>query len=167
MDAVRQKVDAVVSAGLCGAVVPDLRVGDIVVATEVNGQPADLLRCGGTYRLAKVASADRVIGSAAERRQVAAGGVQAVDMESAAVLEQARRLGVPFYCVRVVSDKAGEDWTLDLNAARGEDGAFRLGRILRQAAARPARVVPELLRLRRNSALAARRLGDFFAECNF
>jgi adenosylhomocysteine nucleosidase len=167
MNSVRQRVDAVVSAGLCGAVDPDLRVGDIVVATEVNGHPVTLPRSGRKYHPAKVASADRVIGTAAERREIGAAGVQAVDMESAAVLEEARRRGVPFYCVRAVSDEAMEDWTLDLNAARGESGAFRIGRILRQAVARPGKVLPELVRLRRNSVLAARRLGDFFADCDF
>jgi uridine phosphorylase len=167
MNAVRQQLDAVVSAGLCGAVAPDLRVGDIVVATEVNGEPVALPRCGRKYYPAKVASSDRVVGSAAERREISGRGIHAVDMESAAVLEEARRRGVPFYCVRAVSDEAMEDWTLDLNAARGEDGAFRIGRILSQAAVRPATVLPELVRLRRNSVLAARRLGEFFADCDF
>jgi adenosylhomocysteine nucleosidase len=167
MNAVADRVDAVVSAGLCGAVDPELRVGDIVVATEVNGSPVATPRCRGNYRLGRFASADRVAGTAAERRALAAGGVRAVDMESAVILDRAKSLGVPFYCVRAVSDEAGEDWVLDLNAARGQDGAFRLRRILLQAARRPAAVVPELLRLRRNAAIATRRLGEFLADCEF
>jgi nucleoside phosphorylase len=167
MDTVSGRVDAVVSSGLCGAVSPDLRVGDIVVAAEVNGAPVGTPRCRGEYRLGRVASADRVVGTAAERRELAAHGVHAVDMESAVVLDRARALGVPFYCVRAVSDEAAEDWVLDLNAARSPGGAFRIGPVLMQAVRRPAAVVPELLRLRRNAAIAARRLGEFLANCEF
>jgi adenosylhomocysteine nucleosidase len=167
MDAVRGRVDAVVSAGLCGAVNPELRLGDILVATDVNGEAAAMPRCRGRYRVGKMVSADRVVGTLAERRRLAAAGAQAVDMESAEVLRRARQMGVPFFCIRAVSDEAHEDWKLDLNAARGEDGRFRIGHILAQAARRPVTVVPELLRLRRNADLAARRLGEFFADCDF
>jgi hypothetical protein len=69
--------------------------------------------------------------------------------------------------VRAVSDTADEDWTLDLNAARHQNGTFRIGHILAQAARRPVKIVPELLRLRRNAGMAARRLGEFFADCDF
>jgi purine-nucleoside phosphorylase len=167
METVRERVDAVVSTGLCGAVDPEFRVGDIVVGTEVNGEAVSMPRCRGDYRPGKVASGDRVVGTIAERRRLAAAGVQVVDMESAEVLRRAQELGVPFFCVRAVSDEAHEDWTLDLNAARGPDGAFRIGHILAQAARRPATGIPELLRLRRNAGLAARRLGEFLADCDF
>jgi adenosylhomocysteine nucleosidase len=167
MDAVQAPVDAVVSSGLCGAVDPRLRLGDIFVATEVNGEPVGIPRCRRPYQLGRMGSSDRVAGTAAERRRLAATGVHAVDMESAEVLWRARKLGVPFFCIRAVSDEAHEDWNVDLNAARGEDGRFGIAHILAQAARRPVTVVPELLRLRRNAALAARRLGEFLADCDF
>jgi adenosylhomocysteine nucleosidase len=167
MNRVGQQIDAIVSAGLCGAVDPQLRIGTILVATEINGEPVVRPQCRGDYHVGPVASADRVIGTVAERRLLASKGIRGVDMESAAVLEKARALGVPFYCVRAVSDTADEDWTLDLNAARDTDGTFRVGRILAQAARRPVKIVPELLRLRRNAGIAARRLGEFFADCDF
>lgn len=167
MERVREPVDAVVSTGLCGAVDPDLRIGSIFVATEINGEAVARPRCSRDSCLGAMASADRIIGTVAERRKLAAAGVRAVDMESAAVLERARALGVPFYCVRAVSDTAEEDWTLDLNAARGENGRFRIGHILTQALRRPVKGIPELLRLRRNAGIAARRLGEFFADCDF
>ena len=83
------------------------------------------------------------------------------------MLEHARRLGVPFYCVRVVSDTAQEGFRLDLNAARDVEGRFQAGKIVAQAIRRPVSGVPELLRLRRNAAMAVRALGEFIGNCSF
>jgi hypothetical protein len=88
-------------------------------------------------------------------------------MEAAAVASEARAAGIPFFCVRVVLDLAGEDLRLDLEAARDRQGRFSRSRILRAALARPRLLIPELIRLERRSRLAARALGDFVAECRF
>jgi hypothetical protein len=87
-------------------------------------------------------------------------------MEAAGLLSEVRRRGVPLYCIRSVSDTAGETFELDFNVARTETG-FSVVRILAQASMRPRAIVPELIRLRRNAKLAARRLGDFVASCDF
>jgi hypothetical protein len=88
-------------------------------------------------------------------------------MEAAGVLERARVWGVPFYCVRVVSDTSGEGFRLDLNAARDAAGRFQAGRIVAQALRRPVSGIPELLRLRKNAAAAVRALGEFIGNCRF
>jgi adenosylhomocysteine nucleosidase len=159
--------DAVLSCGVCGALDPDLRIGDIVVGASVNGEPVDLPKLPGTgYRLGGILSVDRVVGTAAEKRSLGSEGAIAVEMEAAGLLAEARRRGVPLYCIRAVSDCADETFEVDLNAARVETG-FSVARILSQAARRPFAIVPELIRLRRNAKLAARRLGDFVASCDF
>jgi hypothetical protein len=56
---------------------------------------------------------------------------------------------------------------LDLNAARDDEGRFSVVKIFRQAVRRPLVVVPELLRLQRNSHLAAKALGVFLGDCSF
>jgi hypothetical protein len=88
-------------------------------------------------------------------------------MESAAVAEKAAEWGVPFRCIRVVSDVAGEDLPLDFNRLRDREGRFALGGIALHAAVRPFTVLPALLRLNVNCRKAGKRLGVFFADCRF
>ena len=168
VQAVRERPDLVVSTGLCGALDPDLKLGDIFVATAVNGHPAELPRSGRPYRSGRLVSLDRVVQTAAEKQRLRKdSGAAAVEMEAEAVGAYARRLGVPFYCIRAVSDVADESFRVDLNAARNNSGRFSVPRILIQAAWRPLTAWPELLRLRRNADVAARALGEFFADCDF
>lgn len=165
---VPERPDVVVSTGLCGALDPALRVGEIFVATAVNGKPAELPRSRLPFRSGPLVSVDRVVQTAAEKQQLRKrSGAMAVEMEAEAVAAYASRNGLPFYCIRVVSDVAEESFRVDLNAARNRDGRFSVPRILLQAARRPLIAVPELLRLRRNAALATRALGEFFADCDF
>ena len=88
-------------------------------------------------------------------------------MESAAVARKAAEWGVPFRCVRAVSDTAAEDMPLDFNLYRDADGRFSRTRIALAALARPFTAIPALLRLDRNCRIAAESLGDFFADCRF
>ncbi|MBC8166357.1 MAG: hypothetical protein H7Y20_10845 [Bryobacteraceae bacterium] len=157
--------DAVLSTGMCGALDPELGIGDVFVATEVNGSPAGLPDTQEPYRSGPLVSVDRIVGTVAAKRELFVAGYSAVEMEAGAVLESARRMNVPFYCIRSVSDTAAEEFCVDLNAARDREGRIRVSRILTQALRRPA-ILPELLRLRRNAETAARALGAFIATCN-
>ncbi len=167
LDSVGVKPDALVSTGICGALDPNLAVGDVFVAPAVNGFPCRLPQTLRKFASGPMLSQDRVAATADEKRRLRAGGALAVDMEAAVVGERSRELEVPFYCVRAVSDAAGEDFLMDLNAARGSDGDFSVLKLLGQVVLSPAKKVPELFRLKRNSELAARRLGEFFADCSF
>jgi adenosylhomocysteine nucleosidase len=162
-----RSVDAVLSTGLCGGLAEQLEVGDIVVGTAVNGVSIDVPLLMGRYLAGPIVSLDRVAQTVAEKRALRETGAVAVEMEAAAVLDWARRRGVPFYCVRVVSDTCREDFRLDLNAARDAAGRFQPGRIVAQALRRPVQGVPELLRLRKNAAVAVRALGEFIGNCSF
>jgi uridine phosphorylase len=167
VDAVKEHVDVIVSTGLCGALDPVMAVGDIFVATEVNGVPARLPSAAGRFVSGPLVSVDRVITTAAEKRRLFERGARAVEMEAAAVQERARARGAAFYCIRAVSDVAEETFALDLNAARQEDGRFSVWQILGQALRRPSTGIPELIRLRRSAARATKALGEFFADCRF
>ena len=119
------------------------------------------------FRTGRLLSVDRVVGTAAEKARLFATGASVVEMEAAAVESRAREWRLPFFCVRAVSDTAGEDFALDLNEMRDAEGRFSRSRIVRRALKSPFRLVPELLRLNRNSGRAAKALGDFFADCSF
>ena len=167
VDRVTQDVDAILNVGLCGALVPELGIGDIVLGSSVNGVKIDVPRSTRKSVVGAIASMDRVAQTVAEKAALRRTGAIAVEMEAAAVLERARDRCVPFYCIRAVSDTATEGFELDLNATRDKAGRFRVGRILAQAACRPLSGVPELLRLRRNSELASKALGEFIGNCSF
>jgi adenosylhomocysteine nucleosidase len=159
---VRQRnVSGVISTGYCGALDPSLRIGDIVVSGEApsTNQP---------FVQGKIHSVDRVAVTAKEKKELwNATKAVAVEMEAAAVAEKAAEWGVPFRCVRVVSDDAGEDLPLDFNEIRDEAGRFALHRVALQAIARPFNMIPALLRLDRNCRYAGKKLGVFFADCRF
>ena len=159
--------DAFVSTGLCGALAEELKIGDVVVGREVNGIEVPEPRAASAYTSGPVASVDYFAGTVEEKRRLHRTGAIAVEMEAAAVLEGAQAASRPFYCVKVVSDTADEGFVLDLNAARDEEGRFRTGRILLQAARSPIKAAPELARLYSNGRRALSALGEFFAECNF
>ena len=107
---------AVCIAGLCAAVAPGLRSGDVVCVTELHSADAtpvavrsaplaDLLRRDGLrVHEGTIFSTDRIT-SAAERHSHE--GVLAVDMESAWLAEAAD--GRPLAVLRVVVEEAGRD----------------------------------------------------------
>ncbi len=169
----REKVEAVVSTGWCGALEPGLASGEIVVAARVEaegggeGYGCEAPGTSRRFRSGRLVTVDQVAGTGAEKARLRGTGAAAVDMESAHVAGEAARRGLRFYCVRVVLDEAQESFGLDFEATRGENGRLGKMKILRMALARPARGVPELARWARRSRRAARALGEFLAECSF
>jgi hypothetical protein len=66
-----------------------------------------------------------------------------------------------------VSDLADESFANDFNAALGEDGRYRIGKLVGSALLQPRRRFPELMRLKRRCDFAAQKLGDFLDSCSF
>jgi adenosylhomocysteine nucleosidase len=163
--------EAIVSTGFCGALAPELAIADIVVGTAISAGPRTFpaLHPGSDrqHHMGVVCSIDHVAQTAEEKRRLRAGGASVVEMEAAGVAERARARGVPFYCVRVVTDLAGEDMANDFNRALRPDGHFATIGILQGALRRPRMRLPELFRLRNRCVRAARVLGDFIADCRF
>jgi adenosylhomocysteine nucleosidase len=169
--------DAVVSTGYCGALSPKLKIADIVVATQVaaadaiynarrpQGPTPDPLSL--TFSSGSVHSISYVAQTAEQKRELAAHGSIAVEMEAAGVAAEATLRSLPFYCVRVVTDLAGETMANDFNKALRPDGHFATMSILRVALLDPANRLPELIRLRKRCMLASRALGEFFASNRF
>ena len=163
--------DAVISTVFCGALDPELGVADVVVATSVAAADrrydALPVATAAAHHSGVVRSIDRVAQTAEEKRRLRAGGAIAVEMEAAGVAARAEARGWPFYCVRAVTDLAGETMANDFNAALRADGHFDTMVILRDTLRRPLARLPELCRLRQRSVRAAEVLGVFFANCRF
>jgi nucleoside phosphorylase len=163
--------DAVVSTGFCGALVPELVIADVVVGTAIQaGTRRFESLCPAAapkHQTGVVCSIDHVAGTAAEKRQLRDAGGSAVEMEAGGVAERVAAHGLPFYCIRVVTDLAGEDMANDFNRALRPDGHFGTMNILKGTLRNPWVRLPELLRLRNRCARSARALGDFIADCRF
>jgi adenosylhomocysteine nucleosidase len=156
------KVDGIVSTGYCGALDPALRLGDIVVSPETH------VACERPYRRGLIHSIDRVAVTVEEKRALRTQtGADAVEMEAAAVQKHAEALGIPFSCIRVVSDTAHRDLPLDFNRYRIGSGDFSRTRIALAALARPFTALPRLIAFARESERASEALGDFLADCRF
>ncbi|MGA3189435.1 MAG: hypothetical protein ABSF22_20210 [Bryobacteraceae bacterium] len=161
-EVLRQKMDVsgIINTGFCGALDPALRVGDVVVWGDVP--------CASGFVKGEISSSDRVVVTAAEKHALREKtGAIAAEMEAGAVKKTADRWGVPFYCVRAVSDTANEDMPLDFNLYRDSAGRFSLPKIALAAISRPFTRIPALRRLESNCNVASESLGAFFADCRF
>jgi nucleoside phosphorylase len=164
-------MDAVVSTGFCGGLDPAMKIGDVFAATSIQMagalEPVSAPQSQREFFKGTLVSRDRVAQTAEEKRDLHRSGASAVDMEAAGVLSRVREWGMPFYCIRSVTDLADESFHIDLNSARSADGRFSTARILAEAVRRPVTIAPELLDLRRRCAIAAQSLGEFIADCSF
>jgi nucleoside phosphorylase len=149
----------VVSAGVCGALDPRLRQGDLVLPEVVLGaggarHPVDpaarervAARAPGALGGALVTALAVVATPEAKAALGRRTGAVAVDMESAAVLAAAARAGHRALAVRAVSDAASERVPPELLPAIGPDGRLSLGAVV-GLIARP-RTLPRALALGR------------------
>jgi adenosylhomocysteine nucleosidase len=154
--------EALISAGFCGALAGDLRVGDLVAADVVVDErtgdrfAADpRLLAAAPGRRGAMVSAERVARTPADRARLEG---LAVDMESAALARAAGDAGIPFLALRAVTDERHHrlpDFDRVMNAA----GRLTPGAGLVHFALHP-RELPALVRL----GPAARRAGQALRE---
>ena len=162
-------LQAVISTGFCGALDEGLNIADLIVATAIDDgvRQFPALPVAGAIEAytGVVKSRDAVARTAEEKQSLHTPGSLAVEMEAAGVAQRSAELQLPFYCVRSVTDLASETMANDFNRALRPDGHFDTINILLGALRDPAVRLPELLRLRSRSVQAARKLGEFFADC--
>ena len=160
--------DRVVSVGYCGALDPALRIADVVVCHLVIEADTNRRFAAAGQFGATCLSGDRVIQTSREKAHLReTTGASVVEMEAAGVAAGAEAAGVPFHCIRVVTDTALEDMDVDFNAARGEDGRFSAGRIAMHALRRPHVRFRELYELSRRAREATEKLGAYLGKHPF
>ncbi|GAC1403594.1 MAG: phosphorylase [Novosphingobium sp.] len=146
---------AILSAGIAGALDPELVPGDIMI----DGDPDTLARLKHALPAAivgKIYGQDTIAADPDSKCALVALGM-AVDMESHIAAEVARAHGLPFGAVRVISDTAHETLPPAALVGMKPDGGMALGRVLVSLARRPAQL-PDLIRIGRQSGLAFRNL---------
>jgi nucleoside phosphorylase len=162
---------AIINTGFCGALDSDLNIGDVIVADKVffSSQMFDCrsVTTSANFRQGAMYSSARIAATAKEKEQLHRTGAIAVEMEAGGIAPYAKERGIPFFCVRTVSDLADESFANDFNAAIGPDGRYWIGRLVASAMLQPLRRFPELIRLKQRCNLAAERLGEFLDSCSF
>jgi nucleoside phosphorylase len=168
--ALRSRPDAVLASGLAGALKPCFGVGDVLAARLVHFDGTDqhvsssedlldlAIDCGAKAvdsfisrnAIARTAGEKAVLGSLAD----------AVDMESFAILTEARRSGVPAIALRSIADTSECDLPCDFSKMVDERGQIRLWRVALEPICAPQRV-PALIRFALASHRAASRLARF------
>jgi hopanoid-associated phosphorylase len=148
--------EAVISIGLGGALAPQLRAGDWVIAERIvwpgGGAPTNpgwtkalLARLpaarAGTLLGSEVIVTDRPAKAEAHARF----GALAVDMESQVAARVAERLGLPFAAARVIADDAELELPPAAAAGMRPDGRMAVGAVLWSLARRPWQL-PALIR---------------------
>lgn len=106
----RRRPRAMIAAGFCGALAPDLRVGELVGAVEVVDEVSGRRFAPDAALAAHLPGRPVVLTTAAHLVRDAAGRARlegdAVDMETAALAAAAADAGIPFAAVRAVTDAA-------------------------------------------------------------
>ena len=163
-------VDICISSGLAGALRREYQRGDILAAKEVQAiswkrvvasdpKLIQLAQDHGARAVGSFYSADRVIGSASEKREL--GRVaDAVEMESGEVLREASAFGAKVIAIRGISDVVDEDLPMDFNRVMTPAGEVSIPKVLGEVVRHPMSA-PALVRFGKQSRMAAEKLGAF------
>jgi adenosylhomocysteine nucleosidase len=146
----------IVSAGVCGALAPQLGVGALVVPEAVLAPDGrrHTTAAVGLRRSGILVSTDRVLEDAAAKSRLWLDtGALAVDLESAEILAWAAERGVAGVVVRGVCDPAGRGVPADLARAVQDDGRMRPMRAVTAMLARPG-ALADVVALRNGTAAA-------------
>jgi adenosylhomocysteine nucleosidase len=155
-------IDLVFSVGWVGALRADVAAGSAHnVAGVIDIRTGERFRCDAEAGELWIVTSPRVADAAEKKRLAAAYGAALVDMEAAAIARLAGMRGIPFYCVKGVSDGFGEDLP-DFNRFITPDGQFQTARLLFFVLPRPWHW-PALIRMGENS----RQASQGIAECLF
>jgi adenosylhomocysteine nucleosidase len=147
----------VLSVGFAGALDESLSVGDVVEAgCVVDARDGSRTDVGGDGVL--IVSFPAVASAAQKAKLAKSYGARAVDMEAAAVAKGAEARGLRFAAVKAISDDVGFAMP-PMDSFIGPDGSFLTRSFVLYAAKRPF-IWPDVFRLARNSARAARALAS-------
>jgi adenosylhomocysteine nucleosidase len=156
-------VDLVVSAGWAGALRGEFAAGRAYrVSGVVDAGTGERFSCPGPAGDCLLVTSQTIADPEAKRRLAAEHGAGLVDMEAAGVARLAVSRGVPFVCVKGVSDGPA-DRLPDFNRFISESGEFQKARFIFFAVLRPW-LWPALVRLGENSRRAAQGIGESVRE---
>ncbi|MDA8377310.1 MAG: hypothetical protein M0Z50_09685 [Planctomycetia bacterium] len=160
-----QRVAGVIVAGVAGALAPDLAIGDLVIDTNstdadrvaefMNAMSGQRRVCVGPIHTAK----EIVTTAGAKKRLHKETKALAVDMENAYTRQLADRRGAAWLGIRAISDTAFENISPTVVHFVDGTGSVRPWDMTLSLARKPM-LIPQLIRLGRNTQAATRHLSD-------
>ena len=159
----------ILSSGFAGALLPTMKLGEIIMANEIVDQHGQQIsinltlasdEANGLY-VGRILTADEMVRTVEEKKQLhEKHEAIAVDMESLAVAQVAAETKTGFMAVRVISDDMSADLPPEVLSIIGYTGAVRVGAALTSLFKRPESL-KDMLHLRTNAQAAARSLATF------
>ena len=163
------RLKAVVLAGYGGALVPPLKVGQVVVSTNFSSEAVlGFLRMLSGFDFASFCTTDEVVGTPEKRDAYArATNSQVADMETEAVAGIVRERQIPFMAVRAISDDYRQvlptgALAAGFDAPKGRATPLRL---LGYLATRPGEIAP-LQKFVAGLSVARKNLTQFLEQLN-
>ena len=152
-------VTSLLSVGWAGALTETCATGGVYrVSQIVDARTGERFQFNATAQPCILVTNPAVVGEPGKRRLATAYAATLVDMEAAALARLAEMRGIPFACIKGVSD-AVDARLPDLNRFIAPDGRFRLAAFVLFAALRPW-YWPALLRMGENSKKAAQGIAE-------
>jgi adenosylhomocysteine nucleosidase len=151
----RHQPRLLISAGLAGSLVPELKVGEVMIPATIISASTGLSISTGQGSGTLVSSSG-VAGPEAKRLLTRQYSAQAIDMEAAVIARAAATHSVPFMAIKAISDEI--DFPIpEMDLFIDAHGRFLTGKFLSYIALRP-KLWPVVRRLRANTALASQQL---------
>jgi adenosylhomocysteine nucleosidase len=152
-------VDALISTGWAGALREDLAPGQAYrVSGVIDARTGERFLAGGALNNCWLVTSSRVADAQQKPRLATTYSAALVDMEAAGVARLAAMRGIPFYCVKGISD-GNSDQLPDFNRFISPSGQFQLTRFVFFAILRPWHW-RALIRMGENSRRAARGIAE-------
>jgi adenosylhomocysteine nucleosidase len=152
-------LDKVISTGWAGALRADLAPGHAYdVSVVIDARTGERFAAAVPRKDCWLVTSPKVADTPEKHRLAETYQAALVDMEAAAIARLAVMRGIPFYCVKGISD-GFTDQLPDFNRFLSPDGRFRLARFVFFALLRPW-YWPALIRMGENSSKASRALAE-------
>ena len=166
----RYSPQILISAGIAGALVPELHVGETIFPatvidiqdgsrhpTAIQNAPVSHTALGRTI----LASSPQIAGVEQKQQLAKSCGAHAVDMEAAAVARAAQFHNLPFIAIKTISDE--HDFEMPEMTRFVRDGEFQTRRFALHVAIRPWLWL-RVFRLARNAKIASENLCAWLRE---
>jgi len=159
----RSAYQLVLSCGFAGGLNPYLTTGTVVFSTDEDAGLTPTLLAAGACPV-RFHCSSRVATTVEEKRLLwETTGADAVEMESEIIRAICRAHSIPSATIRVISDAANENLPLDFNVFMTAEQKLNYAKLVLSLLTSPAKI-PAMLRLQRQTQLAARNLAGVLSR---